>query len=185
MNHLDFLREGLRNIKTVGTITRSSKALCKKMTEPVNFDKARIIVEYGAGDGVITKHILSQMHKEARLLAFEVNQVFYPKLREIKDERLDLVFESAEDISSVLSNYDLDSVDCIISAIPFVNLTEELSFKILNNAKKVLKSNGTFIQMHYSLLERKMYKSIFGNLQINFEPLNIPPAFVFVCTKTN
>ena len=64
MNHLDFLREGLRNIKTVGTITRSSKALCKKMTEPVNFDKARIIVEYGAGDGVITKHILSQMHKE-------------------------------------------------------------------------------------------------------------------------
>jgi phospholipid N-methyltransferase len=84
-----------------------------------------------------------------------------------------------------LAHYDLDSVDCIISAIPFVNLTEELSFKILNNAKKVLKSNGTFIQMHYSLLERKMYKSIFGNLQINFEPLNIPPAFVFVCTKTN
>ena len=74
MNNISFFRESIRNIKTVGTITRSSKFLCKGMVKHVDFDNAKTIVELGAGDGVITKHILRSMRKDAILLCFEVNK---------------------------------------------------------------------------------------------------------------
>ena len=34
------------------------------------------LVELGAGDGVITEHILKHMKKDAKLLSFEVNEKF-------------------------------------------------------------------------------------------------------------
>ena len=76
MGTIDFFKEGLKNIKTVGTISRSSKSLCKGAIKHVNFEEADLIVELGAGDGVITEHILKNMKKDAKLLAFEVNENF-------------------------------------------------------------------------------------------------------------
>ena len=58
MNNIAFLKESIKNIKTVGTFTRSSKFLCRGMVKHVDFENAHTIVELGAGDGVITKHIL-------------------------------------------------------------------------------------------------------------------------------
>ena len=49
MKQIDFLKESLRDIRTIGTVTRSSKALCKAMIKPVDFDQARLIVELGVG----------------------------------------------------------------------------------------------------------------------------------------
>ncbi|MCB0679166.1 MAG: hypothetical protein KDC32_05255, partial [Saprospiraceae bacterium] len=71
-NHVQFFREGLRNLKTVGTLTRSSRFLCRKMVGQLDFSVVDTIVELGAGDGVITHYILEQMRPNARLFAFEV-----------------------------------------------------------------------------------------------------------------
>ena len=88
MGTIKFFRESVKNLKTVGTITRSSKYLCKGMIKPVDFSKAKVLVELGAGDGVVTKHILENMRKDAKLLAFELNPKFCEQIREIQDERL-------------------------------------------------------------------------------------------------
>ena len=69
-----FFQESLRNLKTVGTITRSSKFVCRKMLHPVDFSGKVNIVELGAGDGVITRHILDQMTADSQLFIFEVNE---------------------------------------------------------------------------------------------------------------
>ena len=61
MSTLSFLLEGLRNIGTTGTITRSGTALCRAAIDRIDFTTARTIVELGAGDGVITKHILERL----------------------------------------------------------------------------------------------------------------------------
>ena len=60
MNSMKFLREGIKNLRTVGTLTRSSKFVCREMVNQVDFSKVKNVVELGAGDGVITKHIFKK-----------------------------------------------------------------------------------------------------------------------------
>lgn len=183
MSTIEFFREGIRNLKTVGTITRSSKYLCKHMVSHVDFAKARVLIELGAGDGVITKHILSKMHPDARLLAFEVNSRFCDMLRSIDDERLIVVEDSAENLGDHLRKIHAEQVDYVLSAIPFVALPKEVGVKIVQECKKHLRDRGLYIQIHYSLLTKRLYEDVFGNVDVNFVPLNVPPAFVLVSQK--
>jgi len=182
MNKIEFLRESLRNLKTVGTVTRSSKFLCKGMIEPVDFKKADVIIELGAGDGVVTEHILKAMKPGSKLFAFEVNKAFCDLMREKfkGDDRLVVVEESAAIVADVLKKHNVQQADYVISAIPFVSLPDELGYEIVYACKNILKPKGLYIQIHYSLLMKKMYKKVFGNVDVSFVPLNLPPAFVLV-----
>ncbi len=183
MSRIKFLREGFKDMKTTGAVTRSSKALCQGMIKPVDFTNARLIIELGAGDGVITKHILKSMHKDCKLISFEVNPRFCAKLKEINDSRLIIAEDSAENIGQYIQDLKREDVDYVISAIPFVTLPNELGYDIVGKCQKYLKKGGLFVQLHYSFLVKKIYKDIFGDLSIKFVPWNIPPAFVFICEK--
>lgn len=153
------------------------------MIKPINFKEAKVIVELGAGDGVMTFEILKHMNPNTHLLCFEINPQFCEILRGIQDERFILIEDSAEQLGAHLQRLNMPEADFIISAIPFVALPDELSESIVQGCFKVLKKNGLYIQFHYSTMIKKMYKKIFGNIDINFVPLNIPPAFVMICEK--
>ncbi len=183
MKHLDFFKEGIRNIRTTGTITRSSRFLCREMIRPVDFEKAKIIVELGAGDGVITRHILERMSPDAKLLVFEVNEKFCKVLRNIHDPRLVVIEDSAEHISLHLKENGFEQADYIVSALPFLSLPKGLGAVIMRKNAEALKEGGIFVQMQYSLLLKHLYDSIFDEVSIRFVPINIPPAFVLVCEK--
>ncbi|MEM6967066.1 MAG: SAM-dependent methyltransferase, partial [Bacteroidota bacterium] len=100
------------------------------MIKPVDFDSADVIVELGAGDGVITEHILRHMKKDSVLLAFEVNKTFCDQMRKIEDDRLIVIEDSAEKLGEYLVKYDLEKADYIISAIPFVAFPDDLAKNI-------------------------------------------------------
>ncbi len=182
-NKVAFFKESIKSLKTVGTFTRSSDFLCKKMIKHIDFDNAKLIVELGAGDGVITEHILNSMAPDCKLLSFEVNHNFCKKLRAINDDRLIVVEDSAEKIGEYLAKEGAGQADYIVSAVPFVSLPKELSYDIVRASRKHLKKGGLYIQVHYSLLTKKMYKTVFGNVDVNFAPINVPPAFVLVSEK--
>ena len=61
MSHLSFLKESIRSIRTTGAVMRSSRWLVREMLEPIDFDKAKIVVELGAGSGAFTEELLSRM----------------------------------------------------------------------------------------------------------------------------
>lgn len=181
MNKIQFLKEGLKNLRTVGTVTPSSRFLCQAMLKHIDFEKARLIVELGAGDGVITRHILQAMHPDARLLSFEVQPEFCKLLRSFEDERLIVIEDSAEHLPKYLTEFGAEKADQIISAIPFVLVPKEIAQKIVEISRDHLADDGRFSQMHYSTFLKPFYQSIFNRVKINFCPLNIPPAFVFYC----
>ena len=180
---LSFFKESIRNLRTTGAIVRSSKFLVREMLKPIDFKNAKVIVEMGAGDGVMTFEILKNLSPTARLLCFEINPQFCEILRGIKDERFVLIEDSAEMLAAHMRRLHIKEVDYVISAIPFVALSDELSYSIVRGCFKALKKKGLYIQFHYSTLIKKMYTSIFGNIDINFVALNIPPAFVMICEK--
>jgi phospholipid N-methyltransferase len=181
-HRIRYFQEGLKNIRTMGTITRSSPFLCRKMADMVDFEECRVIVELGAGDGVITRHLLSRLHPEGKILAFEILPQLIKDLRLIDDPRLVVIEDSAEKIVDYLEREGFSQADSIVSALPFVMLPNELGMDILNNCKKVLRPGGKFVQVHYSLLAKKLYEEVFGNVRVHFVTLNIPPAFVLTST---
>ena len=183
MNRIDFFVEGIKDLKKVGTITRSSRRLCKNMVKHVDLQNAELVVELGGGDGVITRFILKNMKPDATLLVFEINSKFCEILRNIDDKRLVIAEASAEELGSYLQSLSATNVDCVISALPFVAMPKELGFDIVGKCHRFMKKGGRYVQVHYSLLSKKLYQGIFGNVDINFVPLNVPPAFVFVCEK--
>ncbi|MBR9919643.1 MAG: methyltransferase domain-containing protein [Bacteroidetes bacterium] len=153
------------------------------MVKQIDFSQVDHIVELGAGDGVITHHILKQMKPDAKLFAFELLSNMADDLRKIDDDRLIIIEDSAEKLIMYMEKHGVKEVDAIISALPFVAFPDDLAYKIVNQCKHVMKKGGRYVQVHYSLLAKKIYENIFGNVNISFVPLNVPPAFVLVSEK--
>jgi phospholipid N-methyltransferase len=184
MKKIDFLRQSLKTMRTTGSITPSSRFLVRQMMRPVEFSSARIIVELGAGEGVLTRELLAHMPSNCKLISFEINADFCNTLRAtLLDSRFVLVEDSAEYLEKYLKENGFSNADFIISALPFVALPEELSQSIIQACYKNLKENGLFVQFHYSSFMKKIYRRVFGNVDVTFVPLNIPPAFVMVSKK--
>jgi phospholipid N-methyltransferase len=181
ISRINFFREGLKNLRTVGTVTPSSRFLCEAMLKPINFAEAKVLVELGAGNGVITRHILRKMHPDAHLQVFEVQANFCQILRNIDDPRLIVIEGSAEHLPAYLAEHGFTHADHIISAIPFVILPKELARDIVATCHDCLAPGGHFVQMHYSMFLKSFYEEFFGEVRVRFCARNFPPAFVFAC----
>jgi len=163
----------------VGAITSTSYPVVKKLTEKINFNNAEIIVEYGPGNGVITRILLDNMKVDAVLYVFETNKDFINNLNEIKDKRLVIINEDAENAKHILKNkYQIESVNYIISTIPFTFIEKHKRRRIISKSFSLLKVNGRFITYQYSLLIFNLIKRKFKNAKWKFVLLNLPPAII-------
>lgn len=183
MSTFSFLLEGLRNLRTTGTLTRSSVSLCEAAIDRIDFSTARTIVELGAGDGVITEHILKRLHPDGKVIAFEVSPELCEDMRAIGDPRLVVAEDSAENIREWLDKIEADKTDHIVSAIPFAALPKELGKAIVKAAKENLRTGGCYNQVHYSLKTKKYYEEAFGKVDAKRVWRNLPPAWVLYCRK--
>lgn len=180
MSKIKFIKGFLKNWKEVGSVIPSSRFLAKKMLEPIDFEKARVIVELGPGLGCITHKILEMMEEDARLLIFEINPDFCRELNENKDSRLTVFNVSALDMTFHLKEI---KADYVISGIPLSTLGDDSRSILLKAIKNILSEGGVYIQFQYSLGAYKKLKSIFNKVVLKFTLLNTPPAFVYQCVK--
>ena len=170
----------MEDMKTTGSIASSSRFLVSKLTERIDFANAKTIVELGAGNGSITHALLNLMKNDACLYSFEINDNFLPGLRNIVDHKLILINDSAANLHNHVHD---GSVDVVVSSLPLTNMSEQLKKEIIEAAKIGLKKGGQFLQYQYSLSEYSWIKSHFSKVDLDFTPLNIPPAFIYICHK--
>ena len=179
-----FFSTFLRHPKEIGSIIPSSKFLINEVLKNIDFENAKCIAEYGPGTGKITAEILKRSRKDAKILCFEVNKKFCNYLRKkIKDQRLVLINDSAENIKKYLKKLNIDKVDNIVSGLPFSNLTMDKKCFIIEEAKKSLKNSGKFVVYQFLYSFKKCIYNYFSKISIKFVPLNIPPLFVYCCGK--
>lgn len=184
MKKIDFIKALMKNPVSVGALMPSSKFLAEKMAELSDLKNAKCIVEFGAGTGIITKSILSEMPRDATLFCFEIDKDLIKILnKHIKDPRLKVINDSAENFYKYISESVFEYADRIISGLPLAILPKDVKNKILKSSEEYLKDNGIFIQFQYSLTNLSDFKKLFPDIVINFELLNIPPAFIYVCRK--
>ncbi|HXY75971.1 MAG TPA: methyltransferase domain-containing protein [Steroidobacteraceae bacterium] len=181
-DRLLFARNFFRHPLMLGSIVPSSRFLIRQLLEPIDFARARVIVEYGPGVGGITAEILRRMRKDAELIAIEMNPDFVEYLRSaITDPRLQVVKGSAEGVAQVLRRFGHARADYIISGIPFSTIAPPLRERILRSTADALEPGGAFLVYQFSTRVLEDLKRIFGYVVRRFEPLNVLPAHLFFC----
>ncbi len=181
-NALLFARNFFRHPRMLGSIVPSSRFLIKQLLEPINWGRARVIVEYGPGVGTITAELLRRMRPDAALIAIEMNPDFVSHLRgTISDHRLQVVQGSAVDVDETLRRLGHTHADYIISGIPFSTIPAPLREQILRKTRDMLGPGGAFLVYQFSARVFQDLKRIFGYVGRSFQPLNVLPAHLFIC----
>lgn len=181
MKAFDFLNVALRDYK-VGAITKSSRYTVRAVLKSIRPGYTSV-VEYGAGDGTITKELLTRLPAAARVVAVELNKNFLPRLHEIKDARLSIKNEDVVRLSDDFAAAGLTSVDAVISGIPFTFFSASVRDQVVRNTHRQLQEGGVFVVYQYSLLMLPVLKKYFRRVTVHFVLLNIPPYFVMVAEK--
>lgn len=185
MEWVTFIKEYIKMPSTVGAVLPSSKRLANKMIESINFKDSKCIVEYGPGTGVFTEKLMQNRAENTLIILMEYNNDFYNMLKNKyeNEKNLYIINDSAENIVKYLKDFNIPSVDYIVSGLPFASLPTEVSFNILNSSKRILKKDGKFITFQYTLFKKHLINNFFGRIDIKRELKNIPPAYVFCCNN--
>lgn len=180
MKKAAFILNFFKSWREVGSITPSSSFLTKRILAEIDFKKSSTIVELGPGSGPFTKEIIKRMSPNSKLIMFETNTDFYKELIKVRDPRVVIHNESALQMQNYLSG---ERVDYIVSGIPLSNLEVSHQKGLLRSIYSALLPKGRYLQFQYSLGAYKMIEGIFNDVSLRFVPLNIPPAFVYSCSK--
>jgi phospholipid N-methyltransferase len=177
-----FFRNFFRHPMMLGSIIPSSRFLIKQLLEPIDWDEARVIVEYGPGVGGITAEILRRMRPDARLIAIEMNPEFVSFLRKtLVDERFQVVEASAADVKEIMQKFGHSKADYIISGIPLGSMPKAIRETILHNTREALAAGGSFLVFQFTTRVLPDLTRVFSYVKRKFEPLNILPAHLFIC----
>lgn len=182
-NRFAFLRQYVRNPRTVGAILPSSEELARKMVEDIDFAAASCIVEYGAGTGVFTEKLIARRRPGTVLVIIEINPHFHGLLVERFSAEKDchIIHGSAEHIDGFLADLGIARVDYVVSGLPFASLPRRVSSTILRKTAWLLGQSGALVLFQYSTLRKTMLEAFFGELSTKAARANVPPAYVFTC----
>lgn len=187
-----FIKQFFRTPKSVGSLTPSSKALAESITNDLGKgNQTPLVVELGPGSGAITKKIIEKLPNLLCYIGIEVNEAFREHLRK-HFEGILIIDGSARDIEEHLALVQ-GKVDVIISGLPFTNIPDEKTLRILNGAEKVLKEGGEFrlfLYLHTLYLPKNrrllaMAQKIFKSKTQKLVLRNFPPAVIFTFVKTS
>src|ERR1700730_8848697 len=171
-----------RHPRMLGSIIPSSRFLIKQLLEPIDWEQARVIVEYGPWAGGITAEGLLRLRPDSMLIVIETNPGFVKSLRSsIQDERLHVVEASAEAVDEILRQYGQSNASYVISGIPFSTIPAPVRERILRKTCEVLKPGGSFLVYQFSTRVLQDLQRIFRYVRRQFEPLNVLPAHLFFC----
>lgn len=174
-----FLRSFLEHPRLVGAVLPTSRRAVRDMLDLAPVERARHVVELGAGTGVYTREILARLGPGASLLALEIDPRMARELAaRMSDARLRVLAESAEQVEAHL---DGERADVIVSGLPFTSLPTPVRGAVLAAARRALAPDGTMLVLQYSPLVEGELRRTFGSVTRRISPLNVPPAFLFAC----
>lgn len=189
-----FLRESLRSLRLTASVFPSSQNLASALARPIDFRRARTVVELGPGTGVVTNEILKRLRPDGQLFAVDIIPTFIDHLRATcQDSRLTLVRGSAADLQSLLARQHVRTVDAVVSSLPITGMDHDTRTLIMHQIGKCLAPHGIMTQCQYAghfeigklqvggFNEERFLRGFFETVSVGRVIFNLPPTLVFAC----
>ena len=173
-----FFVEYLKDFK-IGAVMPSTRFIVRRVIKAISFDTTELILEFGAGEGVITRAVLEHMKSDALLVAFEPNESMKERLlSSVSDNRFQLVEDIAENAEKYIAG---KKFDLILASNPFSKIVDRRKF--LQGTARRLNEKGSLIifNQHIPIGLYADLRSCFKNVRMEWEPRNVPPCFNFIC----
>ena len=176
-----FLKRFVRKPLQVGSVVPSSAFLTKAMMSKIAWDDACNVAELGAGTGVFTRAIVRNLKPDGKVFVFEIDQTLKTMI-ENKHPNLK-VYGDATELRRVIDDHGVGNLDYVVSSLPFAVLPPRVTASILDAVYKCLKPGGKLIAYQYSMHMKNYFEKRFESVRTSFVLYNVPPAFVYECTK--
>jgi phospholipid N-methyltransferase len=151
----------------------------------MDFEKARVFVEFGAGEGCYTRELAKRLAPDAKLLAFELDNHLADHLREQfrGDDRVLIYNQDAASFREELHKLGFSEADYVVSGIPFSYLEPKKKKEILRAVHEGLTPDGQFI-VYQVTPELKAHTKMFAAHEVEYFLASIPPMFIVACHKS-
>jgi ornithine lipid N-methyltransferase len=179
-----FLGKFLKHGTKIASLAPSSRWLSRATVGNVDWARADVIVELGAGTGPITRAIAERARPETKVVVLERDADFAAILRERFSNlpNFDVVEGDVRDLSAILADRGIGRVDHVISGLPVPSFPKDLRSDLFRVIKDVLAPGGGYNQItELALVYRGLYRKFFDDVRFVFEPRNFPPAGAYYC----
>jgi len=141
-----FLREWLRNPKSVAAIAPSGRALASLITREISL-RTGPVIELGPGTGVFTEALLKRGVQSDNLTLIEYGSEF-ARVLQMRFPGVRVLWMNATQLGRH-NLYDDASVGAIICGLGFLNMPEDTIAVILKGAFRYLRPDGAFFLFTY------------------------------------
>ncbi|VTT97057.1 sam-dependent methyltransferase : Ribosomal RNA adenine methylase transferase OS=Isosphaera pallida (strain ATCC 43644 / DSM 9630 / IS1B) GN=Isop_2139 PE=4 SV=1: RrnaAD [Gemmataceae bacterium] len=175
-----FLTQG----RKIASCAPSSGSMARKMIDGIDWDRAKCIVELGAGTGPITAQLVQRLRPHTQALVIELDPMLCARLKARFSgvPNLHVVQGDATKFDQYLAERNLPQVDHVLSGLPLPSFPEQLRNAVLETSARALGPTGTFRQLTVMpLVYYKLYARYFDNVKFQFVPWNLPPGGVYLC----
>ncbi len=182
--NLLFLRKFLRGGGAIASIWPSSKSLARASVSEVDFDRAKVIVELGAGTGPITEAVVARLKPHTKFIAIERDADFAKILRQrfAGATNFEIVHADVRELDAILKARKITQVDYFVSGLPTPSLPVGVRRRVIAVIRRYMPEHGVFSNItEVPLYYFPYYRKVFQNVQFQFVPVNMPPGGVYHC----
>ena len=157
--------------------------MVRRVSMKMDYSHARVIAEFGPGEGCHTREIVRNMHKDSTLLLFELDPELAGHLVEQfrEDRRVIVLNMDAARLARELAARGMGYCDYVVSGIPFSILHPAKKRELLRNTFDALapEPHAAFIiyQVTNELRERG-HCDHFAAAESEYCLQNLPPMFI-------
>lgn len=175
------LRKFVAHGTSIASFSPSSRFLARSMVRGIDWARARVVVELGAGTGPITRELVRAAPPGTRLIVIERDPDFCRLLRQ-KFPALDIVEGDACELDEILAARGIATADHVISGLPLPSFPAQVRDSIIRKSARVLGAAGEFRQVtNMPWVYWNLYRTYFRDVSFKLVPLNLPPGGVYYC----
>src|SRR3954447_12812771 len=174
-----FLGKFLKHGTAIASLAPSSPWLSRTTVKNVDWAKANVLVELGAGTGPITRVIADRARPDCKVVVLERDADFVRLLKErfAGLPNFDVIEGDVRDLAGMLADRGIGRVDHVISGLPVPSFPKGLQRALFRVVQSALAPEGTYNQItEMPWVYRGLYRRFFDEVRFAFEPRNFPPA---------
>ena len=175
-----FFKTWAASPRTMGAVTPSSRAYARRMVELAKPDPNKLLLETGAGTGVVTEALIDTGFPRDKIVSVEYESEFC-RLLERRFPGINLIQGDAFDLDSTLGELRATKFGAILSGVPLLTAPKAKRLRYIEDLLGRLTPGALVTQLSYSLVppvpEMPGRFTVEKSKWIKF---NLPPGRVWV-----